>query len=109
MSNRINPADNAMLNKINEKAGDTGSTRKVSSEPVPAGKDLGKRPAASDTVELTSSAKLLERLEKTLAGLPEINAGRVEAVRTAIESGDYVIDADKIAAALLRSDREIGG
>lgn len=108
MSNRINPADHAMLNKINEKAGETGSTRKVGSDTVVSGKEVRQQPATSDTVELTSSAKLLERLEKTLAGMPEINSGRVEAVRTAIESGDYVIDADKIAAALLRTDREIG-
>jgi negative regulator of flagellin synthesis FlgM len=97
-----------MLNKINDKAGETGSTRKVSSDIAISGKDVRKQPATSDTVELTSGAKLLERLEKTLAGLPEINSGRVEAVRTAIESGDYVIDADKIAAALLRTDRELG-
>jgi anti-sigma28 factor (negative regulator of flagellin synthesis) len=32
----------------------------------------------------------------------------VEAVRTAIKSGDYVIDADNIASALLRTDRELG-
>lgn len=108
MSNRINPADHAMLNKINDKAGETGSTRKVASDSAISGKDVRKQPVTSDTVELTSGAKLLERLEKTLAGLPEVNSGRVEAVRTAIESGDYVIDADKIAAALLRSDREIG-
>lgn len=108
MSNRINPADHAMLNKINDKAGETGSTRKVATDSAVSGKDVRQPPVSSDTVELTSGAKLLERLEKTLAGLPEINSGRVEAVRTAIESGDYVIDADKIAAALLKADRDIG-
>jgi negative regulator of flagellin synthesis FlgM len=97
-----------MLNKINDKAGEAGSTRKVTSDTAVSGKDVRKQAAASDTVELTSSAKLLERLEKTLASSPEINSERVEAVRTAIESGDYVIDAEKIAAALLRTDRELG-
>ena len=108
MSNRINPADIGMLNKINDKPGETGNTRKVTSETAHSGKDVRSQAASSDTVELTSSAKLLERLEKTLAGMPEINQGRVEAVRTSIENGDYVIDADKIAAALLRTDRELG-
>ncbi|MDH4047919.1 MAG: flagellar biosynthesis anti-sigma factor FlgM [Gammaproteobacteria bacterium] len=108
MSNRINPADIGMLNKINDKLGNTGSTGKVSSDPAHSTKEVRKQAAGSDTVELTSSAKLLERLEKTLAGLPEINSGRVDAVRTAIERGDYVIDSDKIAAALLRTDRELG-
>lgn len=108
MSNRINPAEHGMLNKINDKLGDTASTRKVASEAAVSGKDVRKQASTGDTVELTSSAKLLERLEKTLAGLPEVNRGRVEAVRTAIEKGDYVIDSDKIAAALLRTDRELG-
>jgi negative regulator of flagellin synthesis FlgM len=61
--------------------------------------------STGETVELTSSAKLLERLEKTLASLPEIDRARVEAVKTAIENGDYQIDADRIADALLRADR----
>lgn len=108
MSNRIIPADYTMLNKINDKAGGTGSTREVASDTAVSGKDVRKQPVSSDTVELTSGAKLLERLEKTLAGLPEIDSSRVDAVRTAIESGDYVIDADKIASALLRTDRELG-
>jgi negative regulator of flagellin synthesis FlgM len=108
MSNRINPAEYAMLNKINEKSGETGSTRKVAADSVVSGKEVRKQPVASDTVELTSDAQLLERLEKTLASLPEIDSARVEAVRTAIKSGDYVIDADNIASALLRTDRELG-
>jgi negative regulator of flagellin synthesis FlgM len=97
-----------MLNKINDKLGDTGSTRKVASNPAHSGKDVSKQAPGTDTVELTSGAKLLERVEKTLAGLPEIDSGRVKAVRTAIENGDYVINADKVAAALLRTDREMG-
>jgi flagellar biosynthesis anti-sigma factor FlgM len=39
--------------------------------------------------------------------LPDIDAARVDNVKTAIASGDYVIDAEKIADALLRSDREL--
>jgi negative regulator of flagellin synthesis FlgM len=108
MSNRINPAEHGMLNKINDKLGETASTRKVATESAVSAKDIKKQSSTSDTVELTSSAKLLERLEKTLAGLPEINSGRVEAVRSSIENGDYVINSDKIAAALLRTDRELG-
>ncbi|MBT8098028.1 MAG: flagellar biosynthesis anti-sigma factor FlgM, partial [Woeseia sp.] len=60
------------------------------------------------TVELTSGAKLLERLEKSLDSLPDINQERVDAVKTAIANGDYTIDADKIADALVRFDREFG-
>ncbi len=108
MSNTIKPVDNGMLNKVGDKVGDakevlsTGGATRSDSQPasVPA--------STSDTVDLTSGARLLERLEKSLAALPEADPARVEAVKTAIASGDYQIDAGKIADALLRFDREFG-
>ena len=105
MSNTIKPVDQSMLTKITDKVGSTRDaqsprdTQRIDTQRAPEGA------AHSDTVELTSGAKLLARLEKTLASLPEIDASRVEAVKTAIASGDYEIDAQKIADALLRTDR----
>ena len=106
MSDTIKPVDNAMMTKIGDKLGSakealstTGTTR-VENQPKEG------TAAKSETVELTSGAQLLERLEKTLAALPDIDAARVEAVKSAIASGDYRIDAEKIADALLRFDRE---
>lgn len=110
MSNRIDQMTQGLLGKLAEnssaaakKAGNAGT---VAPAAVKAGVDGTARSQPSgETVELTSSAKLLERLEKTLASLPEIDRARVEAVKTAIENGDYQIDADRIADALLRADR----
>lgn len=111
MSNRIDQMSQGLLGKIAENA--SASAKKVAgagaAQPgkvAPPSAD-GARPA-SDTVELTSSAQLLERLEKTLASLPEIDRAKVEAVKSAIENGDYEIDAGKIAEALLRNDRQTG-
>lgn len=106
MSNRIDQMTQGLLGKIAENS--SAGAKKVggvgTSQP---GK--GVKPSADgDTVELTSSAKLLERLEKTLASLPEIDRARVESVKIAIENGDYQIDADRIAEALLRDDRQVG-
>ena len=78
MSNRINPMDQGLLGKISDKTGDTGTVRKVSTDVPARGPDHAPQTNTSDTVELTSSAKLLERLEKTLASLPEIDDARVE-------------------------------
>lgn len=109
MSNRINPMDQGMVGKIGNKIGDTGNTKKVGTDTPARGKEPLSQPASGDTVELTSSAKLLERLEKTLASIPEVDQTRVEAVKAQIENGEYQIDADKIADAMLRFDREIDG
>lgn len=110
MANQINPVDQGMVGRINgktsDKAGEAGAARGIADAPS-ARKDAGAI-GGGDTVELTSSARLLERVEKSLAGMPELDASRIEAVRSAIERGDYSIDADRIAEALLRSDRELG-
>ena len=108
MSNRINPVDQGMLGKIGDKVGDSGSTRKVDADNAAVGKGAGTAPSTSDTVELTSSAKLLERLDKTLSELSAVDTTRIDAVRTAIESGDYQIDATRIAEAMMRIERELG-
>lgn len=94
------------LGKIGAKiTGATGGNKVDSISPATANRDA--KPAApGETVELTSSAKLLERLEKTLAGLPEVDSQRVESIKTSISNGEYQIDANKIAEKLLRSDQE---
>lgn len=111
MANRINPVDQGMVGRINgktnEKTGEAGAARGIAADPSSARRDSG-QVGGSDTVELTSSARLLERVEKSLAGMPDLDSSRIEAVRSAIERGDYSIDADRIAEALLRSDRELG-
>jgi len=108
MSNGINPMDNGLLGKIGNKVSDTGSTKTVDGNKSAAGQGAREAQASGDTVELTSSAKLLERLEKTLAGLPEVDRAQVDAVKAQIENGEYKIDAGKISEAMMRLDQEIG-
>ena len=62
-----------------------------------------------DTKRLTAETyRLLERLEKSLADLPAVDATRVAEVKAAIENGDYEIDADAIADAMIRFERSLG-
>ena len=107
MSNKINPMDQGMLGKIGNKIGESSSAKKVEPGTATRGKDAAQPSSTGDTVELTSRAKLVEQLEKSLAKLPEVDAARVDAVRAQIENGEYQVDADKIAEAILRLDREI--
>jgi negative regulator of flagellin synthesis FlgM len=111
MSNRIDQMTQGLLGKLAENSSAAAKKAGNASTVAPAAgvkaavDGAARSQSAGETVELTSSAKLLERLEKTLASLPEIDRARVEAVKTAIENGDYQIDADRIADALLRADR----
>ncbi|MBT8085341.1 MAG: flagellar biosynthesis anti-sigma factor FlgM [Woeseia sp.] len=97
-----------MINKLGDKIGNAKEALSTSASQRIEVKPNAVADAKSDTVELTSGAKLLERLEKSLESLPDINQERVDAVKTAIANGDYTIDADKIADALVRFDREFG-
>jgi len=113
MSNGINQMAQGLLGKIAEnssagakKVGNAGASAPANPA-KPAAEGTSGRPQG-DTVELTSSAQLLERLEKTLASLPEIDRARVDAVKTAIENGEYAIDAERIASALLQHERQLG-
>jgi len=100
--------DHGAIGKLGNKVDDTGSGRKVSGDAGTSQAASKSQAPTSDTVELTSSAKLLERLEKTLASLPAVDSSRVEEVKAAIENGEYEIDADAIADALIRFERSVG-
>lgn len=100
--------DQRMLGKIGDKIGESGKTGSVGTDSPISGQDTAKKAATGDTVELTSSAQLLQRLEKTLASMPEIDVARVAAVKAQIENGEYQIDVENIVDALIRTDQEFG-
>jgi negative regulator of flagellin synthesis FlgM len=60
---------------------------------------------AGDTVTLTNSARSLQKIEETVAKAPVVNAAKVAAVKQAIHSGTYQIDAGRIADKLLQFER----
>ena len=100
--------DPGAIGKAGGKVDESTSSRKVSGT-AGTKADAPQSPAStSDTVELTSGAKLLERLEKSLAGLPDVDSARVAEVKAAIENGEYQIDSDAIAEAMIRIERSFG-
>lgn len=57
------------------------------------------------TVSLTSDARALGRLDQALRDIPEIDAGKVESIKTAITNGEYEVDTAKLAEALIKFDQ----
>lgn len=55
----------------------------------------------STTVELSSKARGLKEIERSLADLPEVDSNRVRDLRARIESGEYQVDSSKVAEKLL--------
>ena len=108
MTNRIGPMNQSMIGKIGNKVDDTNSAGQVSPDKTTKGSPGSHSSSASDTVELTSGAQLLERLEKSLETLPAIDSQRVAEIKLAIENGDYEIDSGAIADAMIRFERQMG-
>lgn len=108
MTNRIGPVDPNMIGKIGNKLDEAGATSTASTDKAPTGGSAGRPASAGDTVQLTSGAQLLERLEKSLESLPAVDSQRVSEVKSAIENGNYEIDAEAIADAMLRLERSFG-
>jgi negative regulator of flagellin synthesis FlgM len=100
--------DQGILGKIGTKVDETSTGKKVSPHSSAAKNSAAQPASSSDTVNLTSSAKLLEQLDNTLKSLPAVNAERVSEVKGAIESGNFEIDSQAIADAMIRLDRSFG-
>jgi negative regulator of flagellin synthesis FlgM len=60
---------------------------------------------AKDQVTLTDSARSLQKIEEAVAKTPVVNAGKVAAVKHAISSGNYKINAGRVAGKLLKYER----
>jgi negative regulator of flagellin synthesis FlgM len=52
-------------------------------------------------VQITPAAQLLANVEQQLANTPEVDQGRVDAIRQALSNGTYQIDSSRVADGLL--------
>ena len=103
MSNKITGVTPGLIQSANTKP---ASHEKTGSSAAP-----GSSSAKTDstTVNITRDAKLLGELDQALASASDIDATKIAAIKEAIANGEYEIDAEKIAAALLKFDRDAGG
>jgi negative regulator of flagellin synthesis FlgM len=58
-----------------------------------------------DHVTLTDSARTLQKIEEAVAKTPVVNSSKVAAVKQAIHSGAYQIDAARVADKILKFER----
>jgi negative regulator of flagellin synthesis FlgM len=60
---------------------------------------------SADTVTLTGSARFLQKLGAAVASAPVIDEAKVAAVKQAVQSGSYQVDAGRVADKLLSFER----
>lgn len=59
-----------------------------------------------ESLQLSNEAKGIRKIEQNLAQLPEVNQGRVEELKQAIDSGEYKIDSRSVAEKLLSLEQD---
>jgi negative regulator of flagellin synthesis FlgM len=83
----------------------SGSNAVVTDKSQGEGSAAAAAAQTGDHVTLTDSARSLQRIEEAVAKTPVVNADKVAAVRHAISSGTYKIDASRVAGKMLKYER----
>ena len=83
----------------NSQVKNTGGTNQPTSITKAAELTSNKKGAASlDTLSLTDSAKLIQQLDKQLESIPVVDAEKVSIIKENINSGNYQVSSEQIAA-----------
>ena len=61
--------------------------------------------SAAQEVQITPAAQLLASVEQQLANTPEVDQGRVDGIRQALNDGSYQVDSGRVADGLLRAQK----
>lgn len=64
---------------------------------------------STDTVQLTGTAALLQKLDAQIAAQPVVDMQRVEAIRQQIANGTYQIDPLRVADKMIRAETALHG
>jgi negative regulator of flagellin synthesis FlgM len=85
----------------------TGSTPVGNARGKGVESDVRDSPSGSKDVEVSDSARRMAELEAKVAKSTGFDQAKVEAIRLAIERGDYKVDSKQIADQLMKMDWEI--
>ncbi len=64
---------------------------------------------SQDAVSLTEQAKQLGQLQQSMSQSPVVDQQRVQALRKAINDGQYKVDPDKLAKAMATLEQDLFG
>jgi len=100
------------INQLDGSAVSTGNGGAVESIPPArpvgsaAGGASGGAGPAADSVHITASGRALAQ---AVQEAPEVDAARVSTLQQSIGSGNYSVDAERIAARMLQLEQDLGG
>lgn len=65
-------------------------------------------PSSANSVELSSQAQSLGRIEASINASPDVDIDKVEAIKTAIAEGRFEINAEAIAEKMMDQEKLLG-
>lgn len=92
---------------------DAGASRPVDSvrpKPAISSSSSENQPSSTgDTVTVSSAARQMANLQQAVNDVPEIDTNRVAAVQQALSSGQYKVNAGKIADRMIQLESDLRG
>ena len=70
--------------------------------------ESGQVAAQDDTVSLTSTGTTMQALEDKVSEAPVVNQERIEAIRDALQKGEYPFNPQRIAEKMIDMERLLG-
>ncbi|MCE7901946.1 MAG: flagellar biosynthesis anti-sigma factor FlgM [Gammaproteobacteria bacterium PRO9] len=109
MANKITGYGNNHVDPAVSRARESQRSGRAASDQVDGGNRTAKTapPAADSHVRLTDTATNLKQVEQRLASVPDVDQARVSAVRQRVESGNYQVNAGRLADRLLAFERDL--
>lgn len=98
----INPLKSSSQNTVGTSRG--GSTER---QAEPSAVILQNKSSSEDKVSLTNAATQLQSLQQNIAALSEVDSARVAELRSAIEKGEYLVDAQKLAQNMIKFEGQL--
>jgi negative regulator of flagellin synthesis FlgM len=83
------------------------ATEKVGVKSSKKSEQESKAVAATESVTLSSLSTQLKELEAKVAGTEVFDAEKVDAIKSAISSGQFKVDSDKVADGLISSVKDL--
>ena len=85
------------------------STTAATAASSPAAPTTPNSPAkTADSVQLSSQAQTMSRIESGIKSSPDVDSAKVEAIKTAIAEGRFEINAEAIADKMLNQESLLG-
>lgn len=97
-----NPASQA------PRTGEGQTVQVARNEPSAAQQESG-RPTSLDTVSLTDTAAMMQKLDAVMVSLPVVDAQRVDGIQKTIANGQFEVDPQRVADKLVNFENALHG